>query len=39
MEQDERAELGRRAILDIVIGVCERAPELNSDWFAVSPQR
>jgi hypothetical protein len=39
MERDERTELGRRAILDIVTGVCERAPELNSDWFAVSAQR
>jgi hypothetical protein len=39
MERDERAEIGRRAVLDIVIGVCELAPELNSDWFAVSAQR
>ena len=39
MERDEREELGRRAILDIMIDVCERAPELNSDWFAVSAQR
>ena len=39
MERDERDELGRRAVLDIVIGVCERTPELNSDWFAVSAQR
>jgi hypothetical protein len=39
MERDERYELGRRAVLDIVIGVCERAPELKSDWFAVSAQR
>jgi hypothetical protein len=36
MERDERYELGRRAVLDIVIDVCEQAPELNSDWFAVS---
>lgn len=39
MEQDERTEIGRRAVLDIVIDVCARAPELNSDWFAVCPQR
>jgi hypothetical protein len=39
MERDERDELGSRAVLDIVIDVCERAPELNSDWFAVSAQR
>jgi hypothetical protein len=39
MERDERVEIGRRAVLDIVIDVCERAPELNSDWFAVSARR
>lgn len=38
MERDERAELGRRAVLDVVIDVCERAPELDSDWYAVSAQ-
>jgi hypothetical protein len=31
-----RAEIGRRAILDIVVDACERAPELKADWFAVS---
>jgi hypothetical protein len=36
MERDEREEIGRSTILDIVRGVCERAPELKSDWFAVS---
>lgn len=35
MTPDERAELGRRAVLDIVREVCKRAPELESDWFAV----
>jgi hypothetical protein len=35
MERDERAEIGRRAVLDIVRDVCERAPELELDWFAV----
>jgi len=35
----ERADLGRRAVLDIVIGVCVRAPELEPDWFAVSADR
>jgi hypothetical protein len=39
MEQDERVEHGRRAILEIVVDVCSRAPELDSDWFAVSPKR
>jgi hypothetical protein len=32
---DERAEVGRRAVLEIVRDVCERAPELELDWFAV----
>jgi hypothetical protein len=36
MERDEREEVGRTAILDIVRGVCDHAPELRSDWFAVS---
>jgi hypothetical protein len=39
MERDEREELGRAAILDIVRGVCEQAPELKTDWFAVSVHR
>ena len=38
MEHDERVAFGRRAVLDIVIGVCDRAPELDSDWFAISAQ-
>jgi hypothetical protein len=36
LDQDVRVRMGRRAVLDAVIEVCERAPELNSDWFAVS---
>lgn len=36
MTQDERAEIGRRAVLDIVCSVCEQVSGLNSDWFAVS---
>jgi hypothetical protein len=39
MERDEREEIGRNAILEIVRGVCERTPELRSDWFAVSARR
>jgi hypothetical protein len=39
MERDEREEIGRRAVLDIVCDVCARAPELKSDWFAVSTLR
>jgi hypothetical protein len=39
MERDEREEIGRRAVLDIVCEVCERTPELKSDWFAVGTLR
>ena len=39
MERDEREELGRSAVLEIVRGVCEQAPELKSDWFAISAVR
>jgi hypothetical protein len=39
MERDEREELGRIAILDIVRSACEQAPPLRSDWFAVSARR
>ena len=39
MTQDERADIGRRAVLDAVAEICERAPELKLDWFAVSPAR
>jgi hypothetical protein len=36
MTRDERVEIGRGAILAILLDVCETAPELKSDWFAVS---
>jgi hypothetical protein len=39
MTSDERLEIGRRAVLDLVRDVCDGAPELESDWFAVSPER
>lgn len=39
MERDEREEIGRLAVLDCVTAVCERAPELKSAWFAISPLR
>jgi hypothetical protein len=39
MTRDERDEAGRDAVLAVVRGVCERAPELKLDWFAVSPHR
>jgi hypothetical protein len=35
MERDERAEIGRRAVLAIVREVCESTPELELGWFAV----
>jgi hypothetical protein len=39
MTQDERTDIGRRAVLGAVAEICERAPELKLDWFAVSPAR
>jgi hypothetical protein len=39
IERHEREEIGRRAVFDIVCDVCERAPELKADWFAVSALR
>jgi hypothetical protein len=39
LERDERERIGRRAVLDIVRSACESAPEIKSDWFAVSPLR
>jgi hypothetical protein len=39
MTQDERADIGRRAVLGVVREVCDGAPELDSDWFAVSSGR
>jgi len=39
MERDERAEIGRGVVFEIVRDVCERTPGLRLDWFAVgSPQ-
>jgi hypothetical protein len=35
MTSDERSEIGRRAVLDAIREVCEGAPDLESDWFAV----
>lgn len=39
MTRDDRTEVGRRAVLEIVEDVCESAPELKLDWYAVSPAR
>lgn len=36
MTQDERTAIGRRAVLEAVADVCDRAPELMLDWYAVS---
>jgi hypothetical protein len=36
MSQDEWADKCRRAVLEILSDVCERAEELDFDWFAVS---
>jgi hypothetical protein len=36
MTWDERADIRRRVVLDIVRGVCEPAAELEWKWFAVS---
>jgi hypothetical protein len=35
MTRDERVDIGRRAVLAIVLDVCDGSPELKSDWFAV----
>jgi hypothetical protein len=37
MTRDERTDIGRRAVLKAVGEVCERAPGLQLDWYAVSP--
>ena len=34
--QDERVEIGRRAVLAALEEICERAPALQLDWYAVS---
>jgi hypothetical protein len=39
MTRDERFEIGRGSVLELVRDVCDAAPELKSDWFAVSPER
>jgi hypothetical protein len=36
---DERAEIGRRAVLGALEEICDSAPELKLDWYAVSPAR
>jgi hypothetical protein len=36
MASDERAQIGRRALLAILDEVCDDAPELAFEWFAIS---
>ena len=38
MERDERKEVGRTMVWDVVRDVCDGAAGLRSNWFAVSPQ-
>jgi hypothetical protein len=37
MTQDERAERGRESVLQMIAEICEQAPELKFDWYAVRP--
>ena len=37
--QEERAAIGRLAVLDAVCSACEPETGLKADWFAVSLQR
>jgi hypothetical protein len=39
MERDEREQVGRATILEIVRTVCAQTPELTADWYAVSSHR
>jgi hypothetical protein len=39
IDRHEREEVGRAVILEIVRDVCEQAPELKSDWYAVVADR
>jgi len=35
--RENLTEIGRWAVFELVRDVCEDAPELNTEWFAVSP--
>ncbi len=37
MTQDERNEIGRRVVLEIIGDVCERTPGMKLEWYAVRP--
>jgi hypothetical protein len=34
---DERVEIGRRAVLGALEEICDGSPELKLDWYAVGP--
>jgi hypothetical protein len=34
---DERVEIGRRAVLGALEEICDGSPDLKLDWYAVSP--
>jgi len=34
--RETKAEIGRWEVFEMVRDVCERSPELETDWFAVS---
>jgi hypothetical protein len=34
--RNERVEVGRQEVLEIVRDVCERPPAIKSDWYAVA---
>jgi hypothetical protein len=36
MTRDERVEIARRAVLDVVIEACSDNPPLDAEWYAVS---
>jgi len=38
MTHDERREIGRRAVLNVIRDVCEGATEITLDWYAVRPE-
>ncbi|MHB8531798.1 MAG: hypothetical protein ACYDC2_03660 [Solirubrobacteraceae bacterium] len=35
MTQDERTEIGRRVVLEIIGDVCDRTPGMKLEWYAV----
>lgn len=36
-ERNERAELGRLRVLEVLTDVCGQSPQLELGWYAVSP--